>query len=149
MKRPVFMICSKFKAFCFRNHKSKKDIKHIEENSKVLEKSQNEINHIKMWNWLANNYPKTKVDYFNEHNITIPPAFNCYACQESVIRAKERGEGVPYIQYCNYCPLCVNGDYTNQECLNGLFQEYLDAYGKDDEEAHREIALTIANLEWR
>ena len=71
--------------------------------------------------------------YIEEKNILN----DCYLCQFS-----SNGSYVHY-QNCSKCPCIEN---TNKGCINGLYEEAVDAFDVRDKELFKELATEIANL---
>jgi hypothetical protein len=59
----------------------------------------------------------------------------CYLCQFSL-----NGSSA---YYCNICPCIEN---TDNGCLNGLYEEVVDAFDTRDKELFKKLATEIANL---
>lgn len=102
--------------------------------------------HIKLWDWLADNPSKDKYDYFDDINLgrNLRPKNLCFGCEFSskVIKYIEEKCGTRVIDFinsdvlyegCFACPFdCNAGD---NGCLDGVYDEWDEAseYMWDDD----------------
>ncbi len=106
--------------------------------------------HKKMFTDIADGKYNNKREWLEDHGDFIP--YNeCFACDEAKRRKEEDelwerengNEDELFLDVCEYCPLEVSG--TLNGCLDGLYNQYLDAEGFKRFEA----AYKIANLKWK
>lgn len=108
--------------------------------------------HIKLWNWLADNPSKDKYDYFDNENLgrNLKPRNLCFGCEFShnVIKYITENYGKEVIYFinsdalyegCFACPF--DCDAENNSCLDGVFDEWDEAYeyvsNEEDEDDFR------------
>lgn len=107
--------------------------------------------HREMWEWIAEHPDRTKLDFLcsrmlgKKHtgHVTLLSLYSeCFACLYSRMLTEYNSID---IKHCTYCPL---SDSANC-CCGGLYDEYGDAYNRQDYKEVSRIAREIANLEWR
>ena len=93
--------------------------------------------HIKLWDWLANNPSKEKRDYFDEeYKGNVCPANYCFACEfaNKVTNFIEQRYGKDVVEYitsdvlyegCFACPFDCNCEDAG--CLDGIYDEWDEA----------------------
>ena len=105
--------------------------------------------HIKLWDWLADNPSKYKYEYFDSINLgrNLRPKNLCFGCEFSsnVINYIEERCGTRVIDFinsdvlyegCFACPFDCNAE--NNGCLDGVYDEWEEAveYMCDDDDEY-------------
>jgi hypothetical protein len=117
-------------------------LSHFMENNMEEFKKFNHEGHKKLWQWLADNPDKEKIDYFIEHKVPEDeiPKHECYACDS-------RGGSI--LEPCSTCPLNWSASGTNHCDLDGYFAEW--KYARGNPYFRRKYAKIIKDLplaEW-
>lgn len=101
--------------------------------------------HIKLWDWLADNPSKEKYDYFDDVKLgrNLRPKNRCFGCEFSsnVLKYIEDNYGKRVIDFigsdvlyegCFACPFDCNVE--DNGCLDGVFDEWDEAFGYSSSE---------------
>lgn len=98
--------------------------------------------HKKMWLWLSEHPLSSKADYFEENDIKDVPTKRCYACAYCAINGKSDCRNCPIVTWRLHAyggrPACL--------CYGSPYAKWENS---TDLKERSELALEIANLEWR
>ena len=106
--------------------------------------------HIALWSWLSLDSERSEAEWFDTFG--IPEVRNyCFACKVaetaySCLPKWYEEEIADFDEYRPaFCPCCPITDWAEEECLGGLYAQWLETYLEEREE----VAWQIANLKWK
>ena len=115
--------------------------------------------HMELWNWLADNPTKNKLDFFDEHECDLTPKHFCFACESANWKLDDCGD-----EFCSNCPInwgkskpfaceyCEDDNDFLKDDEIALYKQWRDEESKyKDEKDLKNISILakqIANLPW-
>ena len=123
----------------------------IEASIKSLYEAKNwEELHRAQWSWLSLDSERSEYEWFKIFN--IPKVRNyCFACKaaEEAYSCLPKWEAEEIADFDEYrpafCPCCPITDSAEDECMAGLYGDWVETYLEEREEA----AWQIASVEWK
>ena len=120
---------------------------------KIIKNLYNEQNykelHRAQWIWLSLDSERSEYEWFDTFG--VPKVRNhCFACRAaqeaySCLPKWEAEEIAGFDEYRPaFCPCCPITDWAEEECFDGLYAQWSEAYFEERED----VAMEIADMKW-